>query len=489
MNITDIIRSHGRTRPTHPAVEFGSDKITYREFDVLIDATAARLHSMGIRTGDQVGLVMFDSIVFLAVYYGLARLGAAIMPIEPYWPKENIEGRLQGFDVSKVIVGERAMVPDAETVIHVDTSWRDPSDAYPLPDFPDDGNLPFLMVFSSGTTGKPKGPLLTHRQMMHQALTRVTSGGMNAWDRFGSLIDLCLHIAQLNFTAVHYLGATQVLFSDRVGAEDIPEAFGRAGITAAFITPRQMRVLLPLGKDGELLMPYLRSMTTAGAPIFADEREATRRLITPNFFEDYGSNEGGRFVSSGPDDQIKKPDSVGRVIPSIEAQVVDENDDPVSPGEIGIIRFRGEEMAKEYYKNPEGTAAAFHDGWFYPKDAALIDEDGYVFLKGRTDDVINVDGHNVYPADVEDALISHPAVKEASVVGFSRPDHSEVPVAFVVALAKVQPEELRDHCRHHLPYYKVPRGYVALEEMPRNRVGKILKTDLKKMAEERFNKA
>jgi acyl-coenzyme A synthetase/AMP-(fatty) acid ligase len=488
MNITDMLANHAGNRPTHPAIVYGSETITYRDLNDLVNVVAARLYAAGLRTGDEVALILPVSTFYLVVLYALGRLGVVVLPIEPDWPLVDIEGRMERFGVTKAVISTGMPDPAAETVIRIDSSWWNADEEIPLPDFPDDGDLPYVMVFSSGTTGMPKGPLLTHNQMIQQATRVANSCWISPWDRCGSIIDTFVQVAQLVALAFHRVGATVVLFRRDLAIEEMPEAYRKAGITWAFLAPRRLRLLLALTDDGEPLMPFLRQLVVGGGPLFPDERAAARRRITPNFFENYGSNEGGFYVTAGPQDHSLKPESVGRVVPSVEAQVVDQDHNPVPTGEIGMIRFRGPAFPTEYHMNPEASADAFRDGWFYPKDAALIDEDGYVFLKGRVDDVINVDGHNVYPADIESTLVAHPAVRDAAAVGYLRPDRREVPVAFVVLNQKVERDELHRHCRQNLAYYKVPHAYVALDEMPRNPIGKILKTDLKMMAKERLAK-
>jgi acyl-coenzyme A synthetase/AMP-(fatty) acid ligase len=353
---------------------------------------------------------------------------------------------------------------------------------------PHDGELPYLLVLSSGTTGRPKGPMINHRQAVQRLMAGIVNWGLSPWDRYASVIPLSFNMGRANCMTIHQLGGTAVMMAEDMPVDGVVGAFRDAAITWAFITPHHLRMLLAQASGPEPLMPFLRQLIVATAPLYSDERETARRLITPNFFETYGSNECGMYAMSSPDEQVWKPDSVGRIVSGVDAEIVDENHQPLPAGEVGAIRLRGPGFPTEYFNNPEATAQSFRDGWFYPGDAAMIDNDGFVFLKGRTDDVILFDGINVFPADIEDVLTTHPAVEEAAVVGHLTQSRREVPVAFVVLDGQASPKELRVFCQQKLAKMKWPHAIVPVKALPRSDAGKVLKTDLKKLSQKLLEK-
>ena len=197
--------------------------------------------------------------------------------------------------------------------------------------------------------------------------------------------------------------------------------------------------------------------------------------------EVYGSNELSCIAISSPADQDAHPNSVGRIVDEIEAQIVDANDRPLPDGSVGLIRFRSDRAATGYDHDPEADARAFRDGWFYPMGLAAMNEDGYIFLTGRVDDQISNDGIKFYPIEVENVLLSHPNVSETAVFGWPHERHGEVAVAAVVSDTPLSYQDLAAFSRTRLAEYKIPTQVLFVSKMPRNPMGKILKLELKKL--------
>ncbi|MDP6819790.1 MAG: AMP-binding protein [Alphaproteobacteria bacterium] len=244
---------------------------------------------------------------------------------------------------------------------------------------------------------------------------------------------------------------------------------------------RALGHLLPLldcTRDETVLLPALK-INVESAPLSHSARLAARRQLTPHFLESYGTVEASLLTLARPADQDAEPDSVGRVIAEVEAEVTDRAGDRLATGEVGEIRFRGKHFPTSYQGNAEATARAFRDGWFYPGDLASINSAGYVFLKGRSDDVINNEGAKFYPIEVENILLEHPAVREVAVSGWPHARFGTVAIAFVVASSPIGEEDLQQHCLQYLAAYKTPHHVIFITEMPRNPSGKILKRQLK----------
>ena len=219
-------------------------------------------------------------------------------------------------------------------------------------------------------------------------------------------------------------------------------------------------------------------MVVGSAPVTSEQRLLARERLAANLIEVLGSNEAGHLASAHPADQDAYPEAVGRVAEGVDAEIVDAEDRPLPPGEVGLVRFRAPGIATDYLDNPEATARAFRDGWFYPGDLAALNAERYLFLKGRADDVINNAGAKFYPIEVENALLAHPEVEEAAAFAWPDERGGEVAVTVAVTRSPVERDDLSAFCAQRIARYKVPRMIMFAPEMPKNPAGKILKAEL-----------
>jgi acyl-CoA synthetase (AMP-forming)/AMP-acid ligase II len=219
-------------------------------------------------------------------------------------------------------------------------------------------------------------------------------------------------------------------------------------------------------------------LLSSGSALHADERRAIRSRLCENFFEYYASTEGGGVSLLTPDDQEMFGDSVGRPVFGVDVEVVDDAHRPLPAGETGRLRYRGPAVAKGFWGEAKQDPETFRDGWFYPGDLASLNGEGYVFLRGRAKDMIIRGGVNIYPVDIEAALLAHPAVAEAAVVGLPDKEFGEQVAAFVILREPAEDAALFEWCKARLAAYKRPKFLFRVDEMPRNGAGKILKQQL-----------
>jgi len=236
--------------------------------------------------------------------------------------------------------------------------------------------------------------------------------------------------------------------------------------------------LLQLPRADAPLLGGLNRLLSTGAILHPDERQAVIDRLNPNFINYYGSTEGGGTSVLLPKHSGDAAASVGEPIYQTEIQIVDDGGAEVPAGEAGHIRYRGPAVADGFYNDPEASNEAFRDGWFYPGDIGKFDMDGLLYLVGRAKDVIIRSGVNIYPAEIEQALLAHPAVGDAVALPWPHPERGEDIAVFVVAKEPVEETVLLDHCRDNLASYKVPRGIFFIDEMPKTALGKIIKADL-----------
>ncbi|MEO7402566.1 MAG: AMP-binding protein, partial [Burkholderiales bacterium] len=477
-NLAEPLAQHARARPDKPALVHGEHVVSYRELNDLVDRSAAHLLDRGVRAGDVVALSLADTIEHVVLLFALARAGVVMLPLDWRWNAAEQErvGRHFG---AKLILTEFNAAPVCDVpCMPVDDAWHaavansDSSRSWPV------GDGPLLMSLSSGTTGRPKGPRLTHYQFLRRFWVQWINLGFNSQDRFISATPLYFGGGRTYVMLMLYSGATVFLFPPPYELPALVAAIARSRASVVFLVPTLLRRLLAL-TDAELApLRAMRLVFSSGSALHTEERLEIRARICPRFIEYYSSTEGGGVSFLTADEMDAHGDSVGRPVFAVDVECVDELHRPLPAGEVGRIRYRGPAVADGLWNDPEASREAFRDGWYYPGDLGMLDAAGYLHLRGRAKDMIIRGGINIYPADVEAVLQSHPAVTESAVVGWPSREFNEEVAAFVIARAAVTAAELRDHCKPRLASYKVPRDVFIVTELPRNTLGKIVKTEL-----------
>jgi acyl-CoA synthetase (AMP-forming)/AMP-acid ligase II len=320
--------------------------------------------------------------------------------------------------------------------------------------------------------------MLTHHQFLRRFWTHWINLGLNSHDRYVSATPLYFGGGRTFAMSQLFTGGTVIMFPPPYAPEELVAEIARRRATSVFLVPTLLRRLLELPTDVLAPMRTLRQVLSSGSALHSEERRAIRSRLCPGFFEYYASTEGGGVSLLTPEDQEVYEDSVGRPVFAVDVEIVDEAHHPVPAGTVGRLRYRGPGVATGFHGNPEETARAFHDGWFYPGDLAAVDERGYVFLKGRFKDMIIRAGVNIYPTEIEAILLGHAAVTEAAVVGWPSREFGEEIAAFVTVSGPVGESDLVGLCRRELAPYKVPRRIFVVDELPKNSLGKILKSAL-----------
>lgn len=479
MNIADRLTEHAARRPDHPAIIDGARTINYAELDPLIRRTAAHFAALGIGQGDLVGLSLGDHADHLVLLYAVARLGAAILPMDVRWTQSEKANLAEFFKARIVVCQAGDEVAGGVTSVPVDSDWRNAVAAADAgQDFPSDEDLPLALSLSSGTTGRPKGPMINHRHMLARFENQRVTLTFREDDRYLSVTPVYFGGGRHFTMGYLFRGATVIFFPPPFEPEDLVAAVGRLRATATLVVPTVLRRLLQLPAQDEPLLGGLRLLFSTGAVLHSDERSAVLARVSLNLINYYGSTEGGGISVLLPTQGGTAEKSVGRAVSTTEIQVVSETHEPVTAGEIGRIRYRGPCVADGFYNDPEASAASFRDGWFYPGDLGRFDEAGFLYLAGRSKDMIIRAGVNIYPEEVEQTLLSHPGVRDAAVLGWPSPDKGEEVAAFVVTAGAVSEGALQDHCRERIAPYKVPRGIFFVDDLPKNSTGKVVKSEL-----------
>ena len=341
-----------------------------------------------------------------------------------------------------------------------------------------------LLSLSSGTTGIPKGPIISHNQMFARFMIYFMTLGFNERSRFLCASPLYFGGSRGYTMCALYCGATVVLFPQPFTATDLIASTVRERASHLFLVPTVLRRLLdiPGGTADAPLLGKLDCLLSTGGALHPEERAELLDRVCPGYLNFYGSTEGGGCTALLPDDPPAAASSVGRPVFSARLEIVDDNDARLSAGEVGHIRFRHPGTATAYHNDPVQSREAFRDGWYYPGDLGWTDEAGYLFLAGRAKDMIIRGGINVYPAEIEHVLMLHDDVGEAAVIGRPSKEYGEEIAVFVVSATTAgapNTNTLRSHCTQNLAPYKVPREFYIVDELPKSGVGKVLKTELR----------
>ena len=476
MNLAEALDINARARPDHPAIIAAERVINHATLAGMVRRAVAGLRGAGVARGDIVGVCLKDTPEHIVANFALARMGAIILPMDWRWTADE-KGSLAGHFAARLIVVEPDEVPFGKVTGRTATELFEQHEQDEAPPA-DADDLPLLLSLSSGTTGHPRGPCIGHGHMLRRFWTHWINLGLNASDRYVSATPLYFGGGRTFAMSVLFAGGTVVLFPPPFDAGALVGELDRVEATSAFLVPTQIRKLFDAPDSQKAAVRRLRLLISSGAPLDAKEKMRVEQTLNANFAEYYASTEGGGISLATPETRKVRPLSVGRPVFGVEVEVVSDDHAPLSPGTIGLLRYRGPGVAEGYYGEADGEESPFRDGWFYPGDLAEIDAGGYVTLRGRRKDMIIRGGVNIHPAEIEQTLREHPDIAEAAVVGIPSQRLGEIVGAFVVVSRPVEEQAITEWCAARLAPYKVPEAIRFIDELPRNSAGKVLKAEL-----------
>ena len=475
MNLALYPQLLARHDAVRPAVEQENAALSYRGFDELSRRIAWRLRRAGFGRGDVCGVVLRDDSLHLAAIFAVWRLGGIMLAMDWRMPLAEASDLAARFRPRLVVATRELPLSGAGRVVTLDGIEGEADADLPVEPADDD---PAIYALSSGTTGEPRAVVITHRQQEARILAYTAGYGLLREDRYLSTVPLAYSWGRNMAVTYLCLGATVVLHPTIFAPEELPGAVAAARVTTAAIAPKVSRELLRLRPAGKLLLEPLRLYLSSTAPLYAEERRGIRERIAANLVEAYGTTETAVITVLSPADQTRAPGSVGRPVPGVAVEIVDEADRPLPAGEVGRLRCRGPGFAAGYLGTSQDDAERYRGGWFYPGDLGRVDAEGFLHLEGRSADIIKRGGLSIYASEVERVLRVHAAVSEAAVVGMPAGDLGEEVVAFVTLREPIEVAELARHCRVALAAFKQPREIRILEAMPRNAGGKVVKAAL-----------
>ncbi|MEU6527381.1 acyl-CoA synthetase [Streptomyces sp. NPDC046924] len=485
--VDGILRRSARRTPARTAVEYGDRTWTYDALDTAVSAAASVLLAEGLSPGDRVGAYGHNSDAYLIGFLACARAGLVHVPVNQNLTGDDL-AYLIGQSGSTLVLTDPDLagrLPDGVRALPLrdaDGSLLDLLAGAPAYDGPEPRSEDLVqLLYTSGTTARPKGAMMTHRALVHEYLSAITALDLGAGDLPVHSLPL-YHSAQMHVFLLPYLavGATNVILDAPDGDRilDLIEA-GRAD--SLFAPPT---VWIALSNRPDFATRDLSGLRKAyyGASVMPAPvlERLTRRLPDLALYNCFGQSEIGPLATVlGPDEHKGRTDSCGRPVLFVDARVVDEDGKDVPDGTPGEIVYRSPQLCEGYWDKPEETAEAFRDGWFHSGDLAVRDAHGYLTVVDRVKDVINSGGVLVASRQVEDALYTHEAVAEAAVIGLPDERWVEAVTAVVVARGETTEEELIAHARERLSSFKAPKRVLFVDELPRNASGKILKRELR----------
>jgi long-chain acyl-CoA synthetase len=483
----------------------------YTNIAIAREATqlAAGLRALGIEKGDRVIVMLPNCPEVIIAYQAIARAGAVVIPVLPLLKGPEVHYIASNSGAKAIITGAilvplvRQALSDVSTlraIVSVGTSTSasptmlayrdvvekgaDQADRFMhelegVSVSPDDTAV---ILYTSGTTGNPKGVMLSHRSLVSNALSGFGED-RDPKAQFGQMQLAILPLAHaygILISNISYLSGAIIVMLPRFEAGSVLAAIERYHIIGFAGVPAMFVALLYTPDADKYDTSSLQYCVSGSAPLPVEILRGFEQKFHCEIREGYGLSEASAALTGHGADMPRKPGSVGVPISGVELRIVDEHDTSLSTGEIGEILARGPNIMQSYYNMPEETAKALRDGWLHTGDMGYLDEDGYLYVVERKKDLIIRGGFNIYPRDVEEVLAAHPAVIEAAVVGIPSERMGEEVKAFVVTRIPVSAEDLMIYCREQLANYKTPSQIAFVHALPRNAVGKIDKKELRK---------
>ncbi len=494
----DVCDKHPRDKPAMVWERFDGEtrEVDWGELQDLANQAAHALRELGVEKGDRVAVVLPPTPETAAVFLGSWKLGAILLSMSVLYGDEGIGHRLRD-SKPKVLVTDAANAPRFDSSLVDDLVVLDDGflDGQPTDQICEDTSAddPAQLYYTSGTTGMAKGIVHAHRYILgHEEFVYCHAVGDG--DRFHGMGEWAWAAGISPLLGPWRLGAVQYVYQ-RKGGFDPPKQLdflSRHEVTNVFTTPTAMRAMMAIENAGERYPQKLRNVCSAGEPLNPEAIRWFRDQYGVTVLDYYGLTESYPLCANFPFMEVREG-SMGRVMPGWDVAILDEDENPVKPGERGEICLRARSNPHYplgYWRMPKESDETFGGEWFHSKDAATMDEDGYVWYAGRADDVIIAAGYRIGPFEVESACIEHPAVREAAAVASPDEVKGNVVKAFIVLTEGSEPsDELADEIKHfvrdRLSAYAYPRKVEFVDELPKTLTGKIRRIELREAERER----
>jgi acyl-CoA synthetase (AMP-forming)/AMP-acid ligase II len=462
---------------------------------------------MGLKKGDKIAVLFVNNVEICECYYGIAKMGGVVVPLNLRLSPREYQYEIDFADCKAVIFGEihlevissiRPQLPkvehyicvtekDIEGIVKYEEVMQEGSSEEP--EVPISGEDDAFIIFTAGTTGMPKGVVRTHQNQLMGVVDflEMTAGMSDEFDggkalRFLSVPPMFHAATQQAFHCVLFLGGTNI-FCDGFAPDAILESMDKGKANGVWAVPVLWRLLLMSPKIDQYDLSRIKLVANGAAIMPLEEKKALmRRFPNAGLMDVFGQTEMGPWTCTlRPQDALKKPDSVGKPCSMVHVRLWDDRCRDVPIGEVGEIVYYGPTLMKGYYKDAEATAEAMTGGYFHSGDLCRMDEEGYVYVVDRKKDMIITGGENVYPAEVEAVLLTHPKIQQGAVVGLPHPKWREAVTAVVTLKTgeTVTEEEIINYCKDRIAHYKAPKAVEFTDMLPLSGTGKVLRRELR----------
>ena len=500
--IGEHLRRSAHRTPDKEGYICGEKRLTYRQIEKRAVHLAGWLQGKGIDYDDKAGFMLFNGLPFIEIFYGVSLAGAVGVPINFRLNSDELHYIITNSDCKILFIEQKLLplfepirnqCPLVQEIVVIDGDEGMEFENYESLYDEEANFVPYgclkgddgaLIMYTSGTTGLPKGAVLTHQNLSINGMNQVMTAGLSA-DFKQLIVAPLFHIAAIS-TLLYPIQGTTVIHQ-QFNPEQVLKTIEEERITFLFLAPTMWQMLVNHEHIGNYDLTSMTRCSAGSAPCSVALKEKVARYFPNGEFRDpFGQTEMSPVATClNPEDSIRKNLSVGKPVVNVEVRVVDEQMNDVPLGEIGEIVYRGPTLMKEYYKNPEATEEAFMGGWFHSGDLVRMDDEGFIYVVDRKKDMIISGGENIYPAEIEQVLMKHSAIQECAVIGI--PDHKwgESVKAVIVKKsgAELSEGEVVHFCQNHLASYKKPKVVEFIDALPRNAAGKILKKALRQADE------
>lgn len=500
MSISSLLRESSSKYPKKTVCYFGEKTLSYELLDLNVGKVAAYLQEEGLSFQDRVAILLPNCPEFVTAYFGVLRCAGIVVPINPLFKGEEVKYIFNDSQISMVITSQSFLpiiesiwkyIPTLKKVIVVGGESNGDTIAYediissmkPVgSDVEVEPDTIAACLYTSGTTGRPKGALLSHDNLIFDAQSIIEHIGVAEDENYLCVLPLFHSFGQMVCMIVPITSGASITLVEQFRPDTVLKEIADKKVTIFAGVPAMYGAFLSVVKKIQGYdLSSLRLCVSGGAPMPVELMKAFESEYPIVIIEGNGPTETSPVSYCNPRSGLRKPGSVGIPIPGVSVRIVDNDDNELPINEIGEICVQGRNVMKGYLNQPEATAEAMKGGWFHTGDLGKIDEDGYIYIVDRKKDMIIVGGLNVYPREVEEIIFQHPKVADAAVVG--KPDHlrGEVAKAFVVVKEgeSIEPREIILHCKEKLANYKVPKEVAVIDTLPRTSTGKVDKKRLR----------
>ncbi|MFC2122921.1 long-chain-fatty-acid--CoA ligase [Bacteroidota bacterium] len=506
MILGDIVRRNARRYPTKTAVVLGSHRSNFNEFNHRVNSLANALLGLGMQQQDRVAILLDNCLQYIELYFAIPKASGIVMPLNTTLSKPEMASIINHAGARILVFGDMfvpiidsllSQLDSVETMVVVGNptkgvmNYEELVKQYP-PTEPEvevgEEDIAYLL-YSSGTTGMPKGTMVTHRAIIESALNYVLGChlrhediGLLVTPLFYAAIPIAIVMPQF------YMGATLIV-ADSFTPEAILKLVQKEKVTISFMTSPMIMAIAEHFQFADYNISSLRHVWFGGVPMPVESLKRVMKTCGTIFFQSYGMVEITSLTAvvpeelaiDSPPEKVKRLGSCGREAHNVEVRVVDDEGQDVVSGEVGEVIGKGDNLMKGYWQMPQATEEALKDGYMHTGDLATMDDDGYIYVMGRKKDLIISKGKNIYAVEIEETICQHPSVVEAAAIGVPDRKLGES-IKAVVAIRKgerVTAKDILEFCQQQLPDHAIPKSVTFTEKLPRNPAGKVLKRVLR----------